>query len=187
LDTSTGSSTAAAGPDVDGVDIGQHTSGLLPLKPHWELRRKSITSGDRGRVIVSRDMRTGHFFKSMHCPCLLSGVAQLSFSSETHRFYGVSLMQGAECTMWRHTNLMTILCSYETQIFCKQGLAVSHDTLPRNDWNISWKFSNKENHQLFGTNESIKRYWYTCSQTYNYAELLLLQERRWKGCYSFRC
>jgi hypothetical protein len=45
-------------------------------------------------------MRTGHFFKSMHCPCFLSGVVQLSFSSETHKFYAVLVSfkgQNAQC------------------------------------------------------------------------------------------
>lgn len=100
LDTSTGSTTAVTVSDVvSDVDTGQHTSGLLPLKPHWDFRRKSITSGGRGRRFVSMDTRTGHFFKSMHCPFLLSGVVQMPFSSETQCYtvLGSCKEQNAEC------------------------------------------------------------------------------------------
>jgi hypothetical protein len=92
LVTSGGSSTIGwVAAVVEGGGSGQHTRGLLPLNPHWEFRRKSITSDGKGRVIVSIDKRAGQLFKSMHCPCLPSGVLQLSLSSETNEWYSTSL------------------------------------------------------------------------------------------------
>jgi hypothetical protein len=124
LDTSGGSSTFGLGASVvDGVGSGQQTSGLLPVNPHWEFRRKSITSDGKGRVIVSRDKRTGQLFKSMHCPCLLSGVLQLSLSSETHEWYSVSLSSKghtAQCKAVR-ISMPATSSSQGVRIFHKRG------------------------------------------------------------------